>query len=615
MTYLPIEHHGVIGDLHTAALVGMDGTIDWLCLPHFDSPSLFASILDEHKGGHFRIAATSAEARRRQMYLPDSNVLLTRFLTPDGVGEIVDFMPIHLSEGRKKVEDHQVIRLVRGVRGSIPFVMECFPAFDYARQKPAIGRTGSGVRFTCGNRAVDLATSLSCEMRDGGVTSTFTLNEGDEIPVVLAQADGLPPMPLERLARRCQDEFKATLHFWQSWIAQSQYQGRWREMVKRSCLALKLLTYVPTGAIVAAPTTSLPEKIGGGRNWDYRYTWMRDAAFTIYAFLRVGFTAEAERFMQFLEMRCREIDPTRGLQVMYGIDGRSEIPESTLDHLDGYRGSRPVRIGNDAARQFQLDITGDVMDAVYLYNKYAEPVSHGLWVGVRKLADWVCDHWREPDEGIWEVRGGRHQFSFSKLMCWVALDRAQRLASKRSLPADLLRWIENRDAIYEVLMTRGFSEKKRSFVQSLDSSYLDASMLLAPLVKFVSPSDPRMLGTLDAIQRELVSDNLVYRYDPRVTPDGIGGDEGTFSMCTFWLAEALARAGKLEEARLIFDKMLGYANHLGLYAEEIGPTGEALGNFPQGFTHLGLISAAFNVSRALDGKHGGVSATPPPASD
>ena len=615
MTYLPIEHHGVIGDLHTAALVGMDGTIDWLCLPHFDSPSLFASILDEEKGGHFRIAATSSEARRRQMYLPDSNVLLTRFLTPDGVGEVVDFMPVHVTEGRKKVEDHQVIRLVRGVRGSIPFEMECFPAFDYARQVAKVERTSSGVRFTAEKRCVDVATPLACEIRGSGVVASFVLNEGDEIPVVLAQADGLPPIPLDRLARRCQDEFRATLHFWQAWIAESHYQGRWREMVKRSCLALKLLTYSPTGAVVASPTSSLPERIGGGRNWDYRYTWMRDAAFTIYAFLRVGFTAEAERFMKFLETRCREIDPKRGLQVMYGIDGRSEIPESTLDHLDGYRGSRPVRIGNDAARQFQLDITGDVMDAVYLYNKYAEPISHGLWVGVRKLADWVCDHWREPDEGIWEVRGGRHQFSFSKLMCWVALDRAQRLATKRSFPADLLRWIENRDAIYDVLMTRGFSDKKRSFVQSLDSSYLDASMLLAPLVKFVSPSDPRMLGTLDAIQRELVSDNLVYRYDHRVTPDGIGGDEGTFSMCTFWLAEALARAGRLEEARLIFEKMLGYANHLGLYAEEIGPTGEALGNFPQAFTHLGLISAAFNVSRALDGKHAGVSPTPPPPSD
>ena len=613
MTYLPIEHHGVIGDLHTAALVALDGTIDWLCLPRFDSPSLFGSILDDEKGGYFRIAAATSEARRRQMYLPDSNVLLTRFLTPDGVGEVVDFMPVHLAEGPKRTEDHRVIRLVRGVRGSIPFRVECFPAFDYARAPHATERTSSGVRFSGGGRTVDVATPLSLDLGEGGAVGDFLLREGDEIPILLSQADSLPPPPIERLAPLCHEEFRATLRFWQTWISRADYQGRWREMVKRSCLALKLLTYQPTGAIVAAATTSLPEQVGGGRNWDYRYSWMRDTAFTLYSFLRVGFTDEAQRFMHFLEGRCREIDPERGLQVLYGIDGGSEISERILDHLDGYRGSRPVRVGNDAARQFQLDIAGDVMDAVYLYNKYAEPISHGLWVGVRALADWVCDHWREPDEGIWEVRGGRHQFTFSKLMCWVALDRGLRMAVKRSLPANLPRWVAERDAIYDVLMTRGFSRRRGSFVQSLDSEYLDAAMLLAPMVKFVSPSDPRMLGTLDAVQRELVSDHLVYRYDHRICPDGLGGEEGTFSICTFWLAETLARAGRLEEARLTFEKMLGYANHLGLYAEEIGPTGEALGNFPQAFTHLALISAAVNISRALDGKSGGVSSAPPPA--
>jgi GH15 family glucan-1,4-alpha-glucosidase len=613
MTYLPIEHHGVIGDLHTAALVGVDGTIDWLCLPYFDSPSLFAAILDHAKGGHFRIAAATTEARRRQMYLPDSNVLLTRFLTPDGVGEIVDFMPVHLSEGgRKKHEDHQVIRIVRGVRGSIPFELDCRPAFDYAREAARLVRTESGARF-CGARYnVDLATTLPTELSDGGLAARFVLKEGDEIPVMLSQADVLPPPEREGLLARCQSEFRATLRFWQSWISRSHYQGRWREMVKRSCLALKLLTFAPTGAIVAAATMSLPERIGGGRNWDYRYSWMRDAAFTLYALLRVGFTGEAEKFMSFLKARLEEIDPQRGLQVLYGIDGRRDLPEIVLPHLEGYRGSAPVRVGNDAAQQFQLDIAGDVMDAVYLYNKYAEPVSHGLWAGARTLADWVCERWREPDEGIWEVRGGRQFFTFSRLMCWVALDRAQRLSVKRSLPADLPKWIEHRDAIYDTLMTRGYSTKKRSFVQALDSDALDASMLLAPMVKFVAPSDPRMLGTLDALQRELVTDHLVYRYDPRLSPDGLDGGEGTFSMCTFWLAEALARAGRIEEARLTFEKMLGYANHLGLYAEEIGLTGEALGNFPQAFTHLALISAAVNISRALDGKPGGVHSGPPP---
>jgi GH15 family glucan-1,4-alpha-glucosidase len=614
VSYLPIEHHGVIGDLHTAALVGMDGTIDWLCLPHFDSPSLFASILDDEKGGRFRIAAVSGEARRRQMYLPDSNVLVTRFLTPDGVGEVVDFMPIHASGGKKRTEDHQLIRLVRGVRGSIPFAMECRPAFDYARASSECSPIPSGVRFSSGEHLVDLVTALPCRIENGAVTAEFVLREGDEIPVILHQADALAPIPLERLESHCRREFTSTLRFWQSWIARGQYQGRWREMVKRSCLVLKLMTFAPTGAIVASPSMSLPERIGGERNWDYRYTWIRDAAFTVYALLRVGFTEEAERFIHFLEAKCREFDPRAGLQVLYGIDGRLDLPEITLDHLEGYRGSRQVRAGNAAAHQFQLDITGDLMDAVYLYNKYCEPVSHDLWSAMRRLADWVCDRWQEPDEGVWEVRGGRAQFTFSKLMCWVALDRALRLAGKRSLPADVHRWLGTRDEIYETIMARGFSMTKKSFVQKLDSQVLDASLLIAPLVKFVSPSDPRMLGTLHAIQRELESDHLVRRYDPRVSPDGLEGEEGTFSMCTFWIAEALARAGRLEEARLTFEKMLGYANHLGLYAEEIGLTGEALGNFPQAFTHLALISAAFNINRALDGRPMGAQPFPPPVS-
>jgi GH15 family glucan-1,4-alpha-glucosidase len=368
------------------------------------------------------------------------------------------------------------------------------------------------------------------------------------------------------------------------------------------------MTFHPTGAIIAAPTMSLPEKIGGPRNWDYRYTWVRDAAFTVYAFIRVGFTDEARHYIEFLEQRFRQLGEDASLQVLYGVDGRTELPETILDHLEGYKGSSPVRAGNDAARQFQLDIVGDMIDAVYLYNKYCEPASHGLWMVLRRLADWVCDKWREPDEGIWEVRGGRQQFTFSKLMCWVALDRALKLAAQRSFPANVPRWTAERDEIYSTIMDRGFSRKKNSFVQRLDGDVLDASMLLAPLVNFVAPADPRMLGTLDAVQRELESDHLVRRYDPRVAPDGLAGDEGTFSTCTFWLAEALARAGRLDEARLTFDKMLGYANHVGLYSEEIDLTGEALGNFPQALTHLALISAAVNISRALDARPPGMPA-------
>jgi GH15 family glucan-1,4-alpha-glucosidase len=604
MSYPPIEHHGVIGDLHTVALVTLDGEIDWLCLPHFDSPSLFGALLDAERGGAFRISATSDEARRRQMYLPDSNVLVTRFLTPEGVGEVVDFMPIRRDVAPRRPEDHQIIRIVRGVRGVMPFRLECRPAFDYGLRTPRAERAAFGCRFSSDAEAVALATALPLAIGEGGASADFVLHEGEEIPVMLSHSPD-PPGPGEFLAERCQAEFHRTLRFWRDWIGKSHYAGRWREMVKRSCLALKLLTFEPSGAIVAAPTMSLPERIGGSRNWDYRYTWIRDSAFTVYALLRVGFTDEARHYIQFLERRFRELGEDANLQVLYGVDGRTDLPEIVLDHLAGYRGSRPVRAGNDAARQFQLDIVGDLLDSIYLYNKYCEPASHDLWVTVRRLADWVCAKWREPDEGIWEVRGGRHHFTFSKMMCWVALDRALRLATQRSFPANVAGWTATRDEIYETIMERGFSRKKNSFVQRLDGEVLDASMLLAPLVKFVSPSDPRMLGTLDAIQRELESDHLVRRYDPRVSPDGLDGDEGTFSICTFWLAEALARAGRLDEARLTFEKMLSYANHLGLYSEEIGLTGEALGNFPQAFTHLGLISAAVNISRALDGKPAG----------
>jgi GH15 family glucan-1,4-alpha-glucosidase len=578
----------------------MDGTIDWLCLPHFDSPSLFASILDHARGGYFRVAAESAEARRRQMYLPDSNVLVTRFLTSDGVGEVVDFMPIETSGELPRGEASAVVRIVRGIRGSIPFRMECRPAFDYAREKARIEPREGGFRFSGSGCAVDFQTTLECRRADDGLSAEFVLEEGEEIPVVLSVASRTPLPPVRDLLAGRQKQFRSTLKYWQEWIGRSRYQGRWREMVKRSALTLKLLTFAPTGAIVAAPTASLPERIGGDRNWDYRYTWIRDAAFTVHALLQIGFAEEAERFMGFLEGRFRETGAGEGLRVLYGIDGRLLVPETTLDHLEGYRGSAPVRVGNGAARQFQLDITGEMMDAAYLCNKYSQPVSHGFWLRLRGLADWVCDHWQEPDDGIWEMRGACQQFTFSKLMCWVALDRAERIANGRSLPGARQRWSNVRDEIYETIMQRGFSEEKRSFVQSLDSSALDASMLLAPLVKFVTPSDPRMLGTLDAVKRELESDHLVRRYDPRVCPDGIGGDEGTFSMCTFWLAEALARAGRLEEARLTFEKMLGYANHLGLYSEEIGLTGEALGNFPQALTHLGLISAAVSISQLLD---------------
>jgi GH15 family glucan-1,4-alpha-glucosidase len=406
--------------------------------------------------------------------------------------------------------------------------------------------------------------------------------------------------------------FEHTVNYWHRWLSKCTYAGRWREVVYRSALTLKLMTFEPTGAIVASPTCSLPESLGGGRNWDYRYTWIRDAAFTLYGLLRVGFTEEAHEFMRWVEARAVEVDTGAALQIVYGIDGRRDLTEQTLDHLDGYRGSRPVRIGNGAYRQLQLDIFGELLDSLYLYNKYVMPISYDRWIRIRHRLNWLCENWQQPDEGIWEVRGGRRHFVFSKLMCWVAMDRGIRLADKRSFPADRDRWERVRDQIYEEIMSKGWSQKRKAFVQHYDSESLDASVLIMPLLFFMAPNDPRMVSTIDAINRSpkeggLVSDGLVFRYDTETGDDGLHGPEGTFTMCSFWLVEALTRAGsidraKLADARQLFERMLGHANHLGLYSEQISGSGEALGNFPQAFTHIALISAAFNLDRALDGR-------------
>ncbi|MFF0218141.1 glycoside hydrolase family 15 protein [Streptomyces vinaceus] len=595
--YLPISEHGLIGDLRTVALVGTNGTIDWYCCPRFDAPSVFGSILDADKGGAWELAA-DVPTRTRQFYFPDTNVLITRFYAADGVAEIQDFMPV-VDESRE-ASRHRLIRRVICVRGTLPFRARIAPRFGYGAEPHTVRAQVHEAVFESPSLSLSLTSTAPLETDGTDVSSHFKLLEGESVVFALDRiSGGVRPQACPHAEAEVQ--FEATVRFWRQWLGRSRYRGRWREMVHRSALALKLLTYVPTGAIVAAPTTSLPERVGGERNWDYRYVWVRDAAFAVYAMLRLGFTTEAEAFMGFLSDRgiMRGVGPTGPLQIMYGIDGRTELPESELPHLEGHLGSAPVRVGNAATTQLQLDIYGALIDSIYLYDKWGQPISSDRWDEVGAVVDWLCEHWDQPDEGVWETRGGRRNFVYSRLMCWVAIERAIRMANRRGLPADLLRWQRSRDAIYRQIMREGWSAKRGAFVQGLGDDVLDASVLMMPMAKFISPTDPKWLSTLDALTADLVSDSLVYRYDPEASPDGLRGSEGTFSICSFWYVEALTRAGRLEEARLAFEKMLTYANHVGLYAEEIGRSGEQLGNFPQAFTHLALISAAFNLDRAL----------------
>ncbi len=596
--YPPIAEHGVIGNLHTVALISTDGTIDWYCSPRFDSPSMFASLLDAERGGRFALRPADGEWENKQLYFPDTNVLITRFLTPAGVGEVEDFMPV--GERLDGAHRDRVIRRVLSVRGRMRFELECAPRFDFGRERHRAERHPGGVLFESPGARVALETETPLEVRDGDAHASFELEAGQSATFILEHVPGRYEMHAHN-AQETRELAEHTVEYWRRWLAQSRYRGRWRETVHRSALTLKLLTYAPTGAIVAAPTTSLPEVLGGERNWDYRYTWIRDAAFSLYSLLRLGFTEEATAFMDWLTdrlagMHLQERSP---LQIMYGIDGRREIPEEVLGHLEGYRGSAPVRVGNDAATQLQLDIYGELVDSVYLYDKHGSPISHRSWDDITHMVNWVCENWEQADEGIWETRAGRQHFTYSRLQCWVAVERTLRMASARGLPADRVRLEAARDRIYRQIHERGWNTNRGAFVQHYDTDILDASVLLMPLMKFIAPQDPRWLSTLDAIGSELVSDSLVYRYNAEASPDGLAGREGTFSICTFWYVEALARAGRLDDARLIFEKMLTYANHLGLYAEEIGPSGEQLGNFPQAFTHLALISAAVNLDRQL----------------
>ncbi|WP_243374911.1 glycoside hydrolase family 15 protein [Geotalea sp. SG265] len=611
MSYQPIENYGMIGNMRTVALVGVDGSIDWYCHPHFDSPSVFGALLDDSRGGRFRISPVAELFKHKQFYWPSTNILITRFLTADGIAEIEDFMPV--GPAQESPWYHYIYRRVRCVRGAMAFSVLCCPAFDYGRKRHETAIEENGAVFRTDEASFALSTAVPLRLDDqGGVAGEFILQEGESRVFLFKNVDAVqcPCPPPEEEA---EELFQNTVKYWQKWLSACTYHGRWREQVQRSALALKLLTFEPTGAIIAAPTTSLPEVIGGSRNWDYRYTWLRDAAFTVYGFLRIGFVAEAAAFVSWLEgCAAQHFVPGQALPVVLTVGGDCLPPEQTLDHWEGYRRSGPVRIGNAAASQFQIDIHGELMDALYLYNKYVSPISYDVWVKIRERLDWICDNWHRPDEGIWEMRNRREHFIYSKVMNWVALDRGLRLADKRSFPARHRKWQKERDRIYEEVMSHGWNEQRRAFTQFYGSNDLDASLLIMPLVFFLAPTDPRMLGTIEAIldypkNGGLASDSLVYRYPPQPRVDGLPGEEGTFNMCSFWLVEALTRAGranpeKLNQARLLFERMLGYANHLGLYAEQTGSQGEALGNFPQAFTHLALISAAFNLDRTLSSR-------------
>jgi GH15 family glucan-1,4-alpha-glucosidase len=599
MSFEPIENYGAIGNMRSIALVGVNGSIDFLCYPNFDSPTVFAALLDDERGGRFQIQPQLKKRRVRQLYLPDTNILLTRFLSEEGVAELTDFMPI----GEDGEQPNEIIRTVSVIRGKLEFKMQCQPRPNYARCGHTVKIEDGCAIFSpesdsCPALALYSTIPLRSESQDA--TCEFCLRAGERATFVFG---GIRPKGQQPEMEFVEQRFHETARFWKGWIARSKYRGRWREMVNRSALMLKLLISREHGSLIAAPTFSLPEEIGGVRNWDYRFTWLRDAAFTLYALIRLGFVDETEAFIEWLKGRLGD-DAERGpLQVMYGIDGRQKLDELTLDHLHGYENSRPVRIGNAAYQQLQLDIYGEMMDSIYLANKYGDPMTYAGWQEVRRMLEWLGKNWQRPDEGIWEVRGGAREFLHSRLMCWVAFDRALRLAQKRSLSAPFDDWLRTRDAIREDIFANFWDENLQSFVQSKGTKNLDASVLLMPLMRFISPVDPMWRSTMKAIESRLVEDTLVHRYEAESTHvDGLPGGEGSFTACSFWYIECLARAGELEKAQLLFEKLLGYANHLGLYSEQIGPSGQHLGNFPQAFTHLALISAATYLDRVLSGK-------------
>lgn len=573
-----------------------DATIDYFCWPDLDSPSVFAALLDSEQAGLFSLQPDWSDARLQQLYLPDTNILQTRWLSQHGVAEVTDYMPIGDDTDRMPL----IIRQLNVLKGNVNWRMRCAPMPDYARARPDARHYDGAVTFvTDGQPALRLAASVALNCEEHAAMAAFSLGPGEQATFVFGGADD------DRVAVEHTDLlFAETLHYWQRWSARSNYRGRWREMVNRSALALKLLTSARHGSIAAAATFGLPETPGGERNWDYRASWLRDASFSVYALMRLGYTDEAKAFNHWVGqcMANSQFDPEK-LQVVYRLDSGTELPEAELPHLAGYGGARPVRIGNLAYRQLQLDIYGELMDAIYLANKYGDAIPNQGWQHVVNTVNHVCECWQQADAGIWEMRGEPQHFLHSRLMCWVALDRALRLGMKRSLSMPYDRWDKARAAIREDIWQNFWNPELGHFTATRHGKDLDASMLLMPLFRFVSATDPDWLATLDAIRAHLVHDGLVRRYIAEETPaDPLEGEEGAFAACSFWYVECLARAGRVSEAHFEFEKLLRYANPLGLYAEEFDRRGYALGNTPQALTHLALISAAFFLGRKLDGK-------------
>jgi GH15 family glucan-1,4-alpha-glucosidase len=596
MTVQPIENYGVVGNLCTAALISIEASIDFLCFPEFDSPTVFAALLDPEHGGSFSIRPEMSGMQCKQMYAVESNVLISRFLSERASAEVTDFMP--LTSGMQKQE---LIRIVRVIHGNVLFQLRCQPAFDYARSTHEVLQGPRRVIFEPANDEccpMLLRGTVPLQVCSGGAVCSFTLQKGQSACFIFGALEEPGEIDLDEVQR----DLEATLSYWRDWSLKSAYNGRWRDAVTRSALTLKMLISRQHGSLVAALTFGLPEHIGGHRNWDYRYVWLRDAAFSLCAFLRLGYREEADAFRTWLNQRIIESKHrTRPMQIMYRLNGYSDLREAELDHLRGYMDSKPVRIGNGASGQLQLDIYGELMDAVYLYSKYAHAFPHDYWMEAKRILTWLGENWNQPDEGIWEVRGGHRHFLHSRLMCWVAFDRAIRLAHRRSLSAPLDEWYRHRDAIVEDIYTNFWSDRLSAFVQENNSESLDASTLLMPLMRFISPVDPKWLSTLKAIGDSLAEDAFVYRYRNVETQDGLEGEEGSFTCCSFWYVECLARANQVEKAKSYFDKLLSHSSNLGLFSEQIGRDGHQLGNFPQALTHLALISAAFSLDRKLAG--------------